>query len=325
MSTAASSPGVSRYRHFRANLLTPQRIRELGVIRTNRALLDIAFCWILILAAFVLVTYHTAWWSLVTAFVLIGNRYYALFIIGHDGMHRRVAPSTNRNDLICDLLVFGPIGAITRLNNYNHLEHHYWLGTPKDPDRPKHCSFNKTSSSELLGFLSGFSIVLTAIRNVFHPRARQNQAGGYGVRDVFIVGGWFVLLAGGLTWQIGWWAYPLLWLAPVYTFMYLADNFRSWSEHSHPEADDSADAHRLITFLSNPVERCFLAPMNMNYHTVHHLWPSIPYYNLAAADREIRTMPAARGLEWRGSYLAYLWTYMKALPLAEYRRSGATL
>jgi fatty acid desaturase len=49
--------------------------------------------------------------------------------------------------------------------------------------------------------------------------------------------------------------------------------------------------------------------MNMNYHAVHHLWPSIPYYNLPAADREIRADGESSGLEWRGLYLLYLFRY----------------
>jgi fatty acid desaturase len=73
----------------------------------------------------------------------------------------------------------------------------------------------------------------------------------------------------------------------------------------------------LITFLSNPVERVFLAPLNMNYHAAHHLWPSIPYYNLARADCEIRNLPAAAGLEWRGSYTGYLLRYFRLLPLGD--------
>jgi len=36
------------------------------------------------------------------------------------------------NDLICDGLVF------MRLNNRNHLEHHYRLGTGKDSNRSGH-------------------------------------------------------------------------------------------------------------------------------------------------------------------------------------------
>jgi len=71
MSTIAQGPEVSRYRYFRASLLTPQRIRELAVLRTGRALRDIALCWILILAAFVFVSYYTVWWSVALAFVQI--------------------------------------------------------------------------------------------------------------------------------------------------------------------------------------------------------------------------------------------------------------
>jgi fatty acid desaturase len=53
----------------------------------------------------------------------------------------------------------------------------------------------------------------------------------------------------------------------------------------------------------------------MNYHAVHHLWPSIPYFNLPTADREVRGMPEAEGLEWRTSYLGYLWRYVRSLPI----------
>jgi len=55
--------------------------------------------------------------------------------------------------------------------------------------------------------------------------------------------------------------------------------------------------------------------MNMNFHAAHHLWPSIPYYNLPAADQEIRSLPEAAGLEWRDSYFQYLHKYWSALPI----------
>jgi fatty acid desaturase len=113
----------------------------------------------------------------------------------------------------------------------------------------------------------------------------------------------------------------VLWLFPVYAFMFLGDNFRSFAEHSHPEGDQAADRHRLITYTSNPLERMLVAPMNMNYHTAHHLWPSIPYYNLPTADRLIRHHPDAAGLEWRGSYFAYLLTYWSALPIRECKQA----
>jgi fatty acid desaturase len=55
----------------------------------------------------------------------------------------------------------------------------------------------------------------------------------------------------------------------------------------------------------------------MNYHAAHHLWPSIPYYNLPMADQEIRELPEAGGLEWRRTYCGYVLKYFRLLPLED--------
>lgn len=330
----APPPRSKAYEAYRATLLSPEQVRELSRLRPGRAVRDLALCWLTILAAWALVAVHPSWWTVLLAIPVVGSRYYALFIIGHDGLHRRLFPARDRNDLFNDLLILGPIGSITRINNGNHLKHHHYLATAVDPDRHKHGCFNKTETGELIGFLTGVRSVLVGLRNVFLTSTQGSAPGlevpeadtgqGYGVRDLAILVGWQVVLIGGLSWTIGFWAYPVLWLTPVYLFTFLMDNFRSFVEHSHPEADERADTHRLVTHLSNPLELMFVAPMNMNYHATHHLWPSIPYYNLPAADRAIRSLPGTRGMEWRGSYLAYLWRYSRALPLEECKVGAAS-
>jgi fatty acid desaturase len=312
------------YLPYRRALLTSSKIRELSTPRPARAVVDSLICWAWIVAAMAMVAIHTSWWTVLLAIPVIGNRYYALFIIGHDGLHRRLFPTIKRNDFWNDLLVMAPIGAITRLNNRNHLAHHRHLATENDPDRSKYLCFNKAERTEFLEFLSGVAsfwksgkaVLSTWQRTKTRRVASTSTPDTHTFRDFVLLAGWFTILAGGLTWLIGWWAYPVLWLLPVYAFMVLGDNFRSFAEHSHPESDQKADRHRLITYTSNAIERMLVAPMNMNYHTAHHLWPSIPYYNLPAADRLIRHHSAA-GLEWRGSYFGYLLTYWFALPIAE--------
>ena len=138
--------------------------------------------------------------------------------------------------------------------------------------------------------------------------------------DVVILVAWQGMLISGLTASIGWWAWPVLWVAPVYCFTYLMDNLRTFAEHSHPEKDTTADAHRLIHYDGTFLERVFIAPLGMNHHASHHLWPSIPYYNLPLATAAIRGRPEADGIVWRGSYVAYLFRYWRALPIVECRR-----
>jgi len=321
------------YQPYRSTLLTIQEIKALSQLRPARVVLDVVLCWGIIIAAWVVAAQRLEWWVILLAIFVIGTRYYALFIIGHDGMHRRLFRDDRLNDLISDLFVFAPIGAVVRLNKKNHLLHHNHLATEADPDRHKHGCFNKSTRPEYLFFFSGLANLWPALSNVFFQK-RQTQMvqtsrrrkdmsdRSYFVRDLVILAACQLALISGLTWVFGWWGYMVLWLFPVYVFTYCADLIRSFLEHSHPESDEKADEHRLITFLSNPVERIVFAPMNMNYHAVHHLWTSIPYFNLPRANRLIRDKAEARGLIWRGSYLAYALKYFLALPLPECRKGN---
>ena len=320
------------YKIYRRQLLTPERVRELTELRPWVAVKDTLFSWFIIAVMWSLVALHPTWWMVLIAIPLIGSRFYALFIIGHDGLHRRLFNNIEHNDLFNDIFIMAPIGAITRINNLNHLKHHFHLGTEDDPDRPKHACFNKTDLNELFVYLSGVIRVFITLYHVYIKPLLSNQNPGiakqnansnrskktaYRWYDIALLVVWQTGLFAGLTFSIGWWAYPVLWLLPVYVYTFLADNLRAFIEHSQPESDEKADKHRLITHISNPIERVFLAPMNMNFHAVHHLWPSIPYYNLPIADDEIRFHPYAAGLEWRKTYLGYLWRYINALPLEE--------
>jgi fatty acid desaturase len=336
VASRAAAPRFDPYHPFRRTLLTPEQVRALSALRPARVVADTLWCWLWIVGAWTAVAMWTHWWVVALAIPVIGTRYYALFIIGHDGLHRRLFPQRERNDLFNDVCILGALGAVTRINNRNHLRHHQYLATHDDPDRHRHACFNKSEIIEVVAFVTGISSVLTAVRNVFFPtvvaRKASADAGevqgepgtslasapeGYTARDLVILAAWQIALIGGLTWAIGWWAYPVLWLVPVFVFTYLGDNLRSFVEHSHPESDAKADEHRLVTFISNRVERLFVAPMNMNYHAAHHLWVGIPYYNLPRADRLMREHPESAALEWRRSYAGYLWRYMRAMPLEE--------
>jgi fatty acid desaturase len=307
------------YRQYRRSLLAPQRVRELSRLRPAIAVRDTLLCWVVIAAAWALVAYHPAWWTVLLAIPVIGTRAYALMIIAHDGLHRRLFHGVQANDLFNDLFIVGAFGAITRVNNRNHLSHHLHLATEDDPDRYKYTCINKNTGLKLLGYLVGaqvfVSIYNVIVRRGGPKRASRGEKVSYQLRDLAILIGWQALLWTVGCVFIGWWAVLLLWYLPFFVFALLGDNFRTFAEHTVPLADDHADEHRLITYISNPIERMFFAPMNMNFHTVHHLWTSIPYYNLPTADAEIRAMPAAETLEWRTSYVAFAIRYWLSLPI----------
>ncbi|MFQ5528679.1 MAG: fatty acid desaturase family protein [Thermoanaerobaculia bacterium] len=305
--------------------MTPAQVRNLSTIRPARAVRDALTSWALIITAWTVAAIWLRWWVLIPAGAIVGTRFYALFIIGHDGLHRRVLRSVGANDLFCDLLVFGPIGAVTRLNRTNHILHHRYLASEGDPDRHRYGCFNRTTKGAYLGFLSGLASVMLVLRSVYFHRRLElgSERPSYTGRDLLIFVGWQALLIVGLTLLYGWWGYFVMWLVPLYAFTYCPNLVRTFLEHSHPESVEKADEHRLISYSSNAVEKAFFAPSNMNYHAAHHLWTSIPYYHLPEADRLIRKSPGSKGLIWRKSYIGYLLRYFLALPLPECRQDTA--
>ncbi|WP_158265618.1 fatty acid desaturase family protein [Blastopirellula marina] len=264
---------------------------------------------------------YPVWYVILLAIPVIGNRFYALYIIGHDGLHRRLFRSIKLNDFFSDLLVFAPIFAITRLNNQNHLTHHRNLSRGHDPDHYKYTCLNKNSVIDLICYLVGGQSLLKGIRNVFlgGSKAFGEKKGRYSLRDIVLIISWQAALITGLSLAIGWWAYPVLWLVPVFVFTFLADNVRTFLEHGFHSSDADAPPHRLITYWAPWWERMFLSPMNMNYHAAHHLWPSIPYYNLPLADQELFEVSRSDsgGLLWRRSYIGFLASYFVAVPIED--------
>ena len=224
------------------------------------------------------------------------------------------------NDLFSDVFIFGPIGAIIRINKRNHLKHHKHLSTVNDPDRYKQTCLGKETKNGLFMFLLGIQTFIQTVSNVMLNKGSNKERipeTKYKIRDIIILLGWQLVLIGGLTYFIGWWAYPLLWVTPFYLFCFLMDNFRTFAEHSHPESDSKADSHRLITYLPNSIEKFFFAPMNMHFHAVHHLWISIPYYNLEIADAELRKAKGSEELIWRYSYIDHLRNWIHQTPIKE--------
>lgn len=297
-------------------MIAKEDVKRLSQLNPAIPIRDTFLCWALIIGIWTSVVVIDSWFFTPFATLFIGIIYYSLFIVGHDGMHLRLFSNHKTNNSFCDWFILAPIGAITRINKQNHMTHHKYLSTHLDPDIYKHSCHGKDTTGNFLFFLTGFQKIYESLIHVYLNKGDKTKESKsmYSIRDLALLVGWQVLLFASLTYFIGWWAYVVLWGIPVYISI-LLDNIRSFSEHSHDEPDHLADQHRLITFLPNPIEKLIFAPLNMHHHVAHHLWPSIPYYNLAKATELIKKHEKASDLEWRTSYISYLFTWFKKTPI----------
>jgi fatty acid desaturase len=102
-----------------------------------------------------------------------------------------------------------------------------------------------------------------------------------------------------------WWAYPLLWLLPLLTWMMVITRIRNIAEHA--VVPDSSDPLRNTrTTHANMLERLFIAPYYVNYHLEHHLLFYVPCYNLPRVHRILGESRHASRMEVQPNYAAVL-------------------
>jgi fatty acid desaturase len=104
--------------------------------------------------------------------------------------------------------------------------------------------------------------------------------------------GFYAALVAGLTIYSGWTVYLLLWALPGSTLTILWVRMRSVAEHLYLPGRNELNRSRHIT--ASWWERLTISPLFINYHIAHHLFPSIPHYNLDRCHQLLLHVPAYR-------------------------------
>lgn len=288
---------------------------ELVAVRersTWKGVAMIVHAWALISGAIALV----AWWPNPLTFVLavgiIGSRQLGLAILMHDGAHGCLSPDEKTNLTLSQWLCAYPIFAETRAYRRYHLQHHARTQQDDDPDLILSAPFPITKMSYRRKFYrditgqTGYQQRKAQLLNALGPSdwpLKQRAAHFWeklGPQCLVNTVMFAALAAAGV-----WWAYPLLWLLPLVTWMMVITRIRNIAEHA--VVPDSADPLRNTrTTHAGFLERLFIAPYYVNYHLEHHLLFYVPCYNLPRVHRILSGSRHAARMEVQPNYLAVL-------------------
>lgn len=278
-------------------------VRELSKVSTFHSLLAILNHWIIVIAAASVAIWSGHWAVYLLAMIIIASRQHALGILVHDACHYRLFPNRIANDMITDILIAFHMGMSTSLYRKWHYPHHRYVNTERDPEfmgekgDPDTWTWPNTKLHLLKMFLKdalGLNIFkMTTIMGMWSPWTRLNipskDPSGIPVREkialvIFGVTGISTLIYFGLVVD-----YLLLWLLPSLTFLNIFFKYRSFAEHKVVGNENELNNTR--TVISNWLESFWLAPCNVHYHIEHHLFPSVPFYNLPKLHRLLMEDP----------------------------------
>ena len=269
----------------------------------------LAHCWLVIgLAMAIGVTWPV---TIPLMVMVIGTRQLGLFILMHDAAHGLLHPNRHINDTAAKW--FG--GSELDVYRPYHLQHHRFVQQTADPDLVLSAPFPITPASlkrkiwrDLSGqtfFKQRFGPLANKLKNCGSIRAAwplialevKNQ------RVFFITNGLGLLVFA----SVGlWWAWVLMWLLPMASWLPLVTRLRNIAEHALVAENNADPLRHARTTLASFVERALIAPYWVNYHGEHHMFTQIPCWNLPKAHRMLASKGVTQRMEVQPSYRAVL-------------------
>src|SRR5262245_56054653 len=251
------------------------------------------------------------WWPhplvLLLCVLVIGTRQHALFVIAHDAAHYLLFESRALNDAVgraCATLQ----GLSMCTYRVIHRLHHNNLYGELDPDTALHGGYPRGKAylvKKLLKDLTGFTAWKTyayflggapalntqtnvAVRPLDDTSAKLRDEAKRDRNTVLV---FHLLLLVFFAWSGFLLEYLILWILPLVTVVQAILRLRAIAEHG-ATTDFSSPLTAARTNVVPSWLGWLIFPHNVNYHIEHHLYASVPQYNLPALHREL----SARGL-----------------------------
>lgn len=283
--------------------ISKQELVELSQLRPDRIITDLGLTWaliVMVLQAALLAGSTLPLWAAglayALAFVLIACFQNALTLWAHEASHYNISRDKQRNDRLGDLFVAGPIGMTVGQYRWHHVPHHLYLNDPEREVNPlawiciRGTHLFKEIVMTMLGKYGAAALTRYGSDDPKYDK-RPGRTPASLVGFVISNGLLFALCAV----QGQWFAYGLLWIAPVFTLTLMIGNFRTIVEHQ--ASSDVCDVGLVklpaITRVirANWAERFLIAPVGLFYHHEHHMFPAVPYHRL----RDVRRLLTERG------------------------------
>lgn len=213
----------------------------------------------------------------------IGARQHALLILMHDGTHYRLFRNRRVNDWVTEVLLAWPHLVTMRSYRENHLAHHNYVNTEKDPDWSR-----KKDNPEWHFPQSAWSLLNTLLRDLVGigginlirlASSLSSAAPAPSKTFVRLRLAFYVAVIGTLIGTSCGRALVLYWVVPFFTWLILIMRIRSIAEHFAIPGEPGVYRQSRTTHVG-VLARVFVAPKNVNYHIEHHFFPSVPFFRL---------------------------------------------
>jgi fatty acid desaturase len=292
-------------------------------MRDRRSALDVVVTIASFVAVPVLFGWLPRWWTVMILGLCAIRSFNCAAQLVHESDHGTLFRDPRLNRAFGNLFAY-LLGYTRSGHRTAHMDHHLYLNTDRDPD----IIFSQpgaSASAMLKGLLSDL-FFLSAVKRLL--QYSQSDRATYSVSPWRrLTPRYFLQMAGSMipvavaqvvlltifTVAGGPWAYVLLHVLPIMTLYPLQIRIRSIAEHGFEagyQPTSPQEAWMTRTSRLNFLERFIVAPFGQYLHYEHHVFPSIPNYNLPQVHRLL--VAAGIPMPTNRSYFGFLFQKLRA-------------
>jgi beta-carotene hydroxylase len=218
---------------------------------------------------------------------------YALYTVVHESVHSNISSRTKSLrwvDTVAGLIACVPLWLHFHQHKRQHMQHHAHTNEETDPDIYAKGSF--------LGWI--FLRAPIALLSYFNPvqqywdcqrfhcvrREYVYTFLSFSAYSAIVIG----LIAAGYAWEV-----LILWFAPWWIGQTVMLTFFTWTPH-HDHSETGRYRNTRVSLF--PGANFIL--QGQNYHLIHHMIPSIPYYRYKSTFDEMRPILEQKGVRIEG-------------------------
>lgn len=297
--------------------------------------------WILIItnasivAASGVVAWHIdEWWAYLIAFVLVGARGQACYILQHEAMHNLLFKNLKTNERV-GIVLSAFLGTQFYMGRKMHWNHHTKVGLSDDPNQFFHDVSERPPGMKILGYFLSHLMggrLISLVKNLFAAvmallqNNKSSNSVGSSPRlippkkarlDLGALVAVQLLMLIGISLASSPLVYVLLYVLPLSTLTAFFELIRSFSEHVLPgEVTCEAEKKRRFFMAAGPVERFFISQFDFHYHHVHHLYPNVVTFKVRALHEWLIQNDPEYTLKYgeRPGYIGTAWRYLVNRP-----------
>lgn len=224
------------------------------------------------------------------AVLIVAGRQHGLLSLLHEATHGLLFEKKEVNHFMANFFCILPLGNTFNTFTRSHLAHHKFLNTQRDPEWYKKTLMGWVFPKNFWGLVK-LAFMEAVVRNT---RGRilkfynifRGQENSPKIRLMFAV--YYISLFGAISYADIWPEFVLYWLVPYLMVLPYISFTRSLAEHFGLSYVSELESSRNVgaTFLNQ-----FFIPHHTGYHLTHHLFPSVPCYNLMEVTKFLEKHP----------------------------------